>query len=77
MILTMTDYRSAPRRTNESPIARMRIAKGLTQAQLAEKIGTHQQNIARWENGTRNPGSKSLLLLAKALECSLDDLVSF
>lgn len=71
----MTDYRKAPRRTNESPIARIRMERGMTQGQLAEKIGKRQKDVSRWESGDVKPGMQTLLLLAKALECSLDDLV--
>ena len=69
------DGRTAPRHTNDSTIARLRMERGLTQTQLAELIGCPQQTITRWETGQRNPGMKSLVKLARALECTLDDLV--
>ena len=71
----MTDFRAAPRRTNDSPIARLRIARGLTQTQLAELIGCPQQSINKWETRTRKPGMQSLVKLARALGCSIDDLI--
>ena len=71
----MTDYRAAPRRTSESPIARLRIKKGLTQGQLADILGCPQATISRWEQGTNSPSTKSLRALAKALDCSIDDLI--
>lgn len=71
----MADYRTEPRKTNDSLLARLRIERGLTQKQLAQMIGSHQQIVARWENGERNPGTKSLKKLAAALECSIDDLM--
>ena len=67
--------RTAPRRTNDSPIARLRIARGLTQTQLAELIGCHQQSINKWETGKCAPGMQSLIKLARALGCSIDDLI--
>jgi transcriptional regulator with XRE-family HTH domain len=67
--------RNNPRRTNDSHIARMRIDLGLTQAQLAEKVGCYPKDISRWETGVRNPGAKSLMALAKALGCSIEDLI--
>lgn len=67
--------RSGPRHTNNSPIARLRIARGLTQAQLADLAGCHQQAINMWETGRRKPGLQSLLNLARALDCSIDDLI--
>ena len=36
-------------------IARLRILRGLTQAQLAEMVGTRQPSIARLENGNSIP----------------------
>lgn len=67
--------RTAPRRTNDSPIARLRIARGLTQAQLADLVGCPQQSITRWERGVSSPGARALIKLSKALECAIDDLV--
>lgn len=69
------DGRTAPRHTNDSTIARLRIERGLTQTQLARLVGCPQQTITRWETGQRNPGMKSLVKLARALGCTLDELV--
>lgn len=70
----MTDYRTAPRRTNESPLARIRIARGLTQGQLAEKVGCRQKDISRWESGTK-PGADYLLKLTSSLDCRIEDIM--
>ena len=71
----MTDYRSNPRRTNSSPIAAARLAKGLTQAQLAEAVGTTQGQIARWETGARNPKVPALAKIAQALGVTIEQLI--
>lgn len=71
----MEERRSAPRRTNDSAIARLRIARGLTQTQLAEMIGCPQQSINKWETGVRKPGMQSLIKLSRAFGCSIDDLI--
>lgn len=71
----MSDYRTSPRRTNDSPIARLRMERGFTQGQLAEMVGCYPKDISRWETGERNPGTKSLIALAKALGCSIEDLI--
>lgn len=68
--------RTAPRQTNGSPIARLRMERGLTQAQLAERVGVALQQISRWETGGRNPGAKSLVKLAAALGCRIEDLLA-
>ena len=43
-----------------------RVHAGLTQAQLADKMGTTQSVIARLESGARLPSVKTLLRFAKA-----------
>lgn len=73
--IEVKDGRAAPRKTNDSPIARMRRAKGMTQGQLAEMVGCYTKDISRWENGERNPASKSLHALATALGCTIDELM--
>lgn len=60
------DY-TLPRRTNDSLIAKARLAKGLTQAQLAEAIGVKPTQIANWEQGTRKPKVGALMKIADAL----------
>ena len=72
----MSEYdRSAPRpRGNDSPITRMRLAKGLTQAQLAEIVRCRQVDISLWENGVRQPSAKSAIKLAHALDCRMEEL---
>lgn len=43
-----------------------RVRAGLTQAELADKMGTTQSVIARLESGARLPSVKTLLRFAKA-----------
>lgn len=45
-----------------------RRAKGMTQKELAEKMGTSYVVISQWENGKRNPKLSTLEEIAKALE---------
>ena len=71
----MTD-RTQPRKTNDSALARLRMERGLTQGQLADILGCPQATISRWEQGTNSPSTKSLRALAKALDCSIDDLIA-
>lgn len=52
-------------------IIEKRLKRGLTQAQLAQKIGTKQTAIARLESGTYNPTVKFLNKVAKALDAKL------
>ena len=55
-------------------IKELRIAAGLTQAQLAECIGVTQSQVAAWERGANYPNAQKLPVLAKALGVSINDL---
>ena len=59
----------------ESPIARARKAAGLTQQELADRLGVIQQQVAKWEAAGANPQTKTLKRIAEALECSIDELI--
>jgi len=52
-----------------------RLQEGLTQTQLAKKIGTKQPVISRLEQGTYNPTIKFLRRVAKALDAK--EVISF
>lgn len=52
-------------------ITEERIKQGLTQAELAKKLGTKQSAISRLERGTYNPTLAFLRKLAKALGTEL------
>jgi len=52
-------------------IIKKRIEKGLTQKQLAKKIGTKQSAISRFESGTYNPSFSFLQKVANALDARL------
>lgn len=45
---------------------RARADAGLTQEELAERMGTQQETIARWEGGMVMPSTRSLARLAHA-----------
>lgn len=53
----------------------IRERHGLTQSELAERIGTTQQTIARWENGKAEPSLAALRDLAICLWTSVDQLL--
>jgi len=52
-------------------VAAQRQAKGFSQRELAEIVGTTQSAIARLERGGRPPRIDTLLRIADALECEL------
>ncbi|EKE14698.1 MAG: XRE family transcriptional regulator [uncultured bacterium] len=52
-------------------IIEKRLKQGLTQKELAQKIGTKQSAISRLERGSYNPTVAFLRKLAKALDTKL------
>ncbi len=52
-------------------VAARRAARGLSQRELADLVGTTQSAIARLESGGRPPRIDTLLRIAGALECDL------
>lgn len=56
-------------------LKRERLAAGFTQAQLAEKIGTTQQLLCRWELDEVEPTLGSLIAIMRALNVKFEDLV--
>ncbi|MHB0857815.1 MAG: helix-turn-helix domain-containing protein [Anaerolineae bacterium] len=52
-------------------VARARSQRGLTQEELAQRIGTKQSSIARLESGKAAPRAATLEKIAKALGCRL------
>lgn len=67
--------RKAPRLRNESKLARVRIARGLTQAQLADMVGCTRVDVSRWERGTHAMGAQRLAQIARALGCRIEDIL--
>ena len=55
-------------------LVQLRKINGLTQEELAEKIGVSRQAIAKWEAGETSPDLEKARLLAQTLDTSLDDL---
>ena len=53
-------------------IIRARVDKGITQKELAYKIGTKQSVISRLESGRANPSVNFLKKLARALNSYLE-----
>jgi putative transcriptional regulator len=56
-------------------IREVRIAKGLTQAQLAAACGKDQQSIQRLEAGNINPSYYYLLEIAQGLDVQVIELM--
>lgn len=57
-------------------LKKLRGEKGITQAELAEKIYVSRSAIAKWENGLGLPGEDSLVLLAEFFGVEKSELLS-
>lgn len=60
-----------------STIRQYRKDRGMTQAQLAGKVGVSVQAVSKWETGAGFPDISQIVPLARALEISTDTLLSF
>lgn len=55
-----------------STLIRLRLAKGLTQEQLAKLLNTKQESIARLESGGSLPSLSTVKRVADALDADLE-----
>lgn len=58
-----------------SAIAKYRIAAGMTQAQVAEKLNISNEAVSRMERGTIMPTVARLIQLAEIFQCSAAHLL--
>ncbi len=56
-------------------LVNLRKEKGLSQEQLAEKIGVSRQAVSKWERSEASPDTDNLIMLARLYEVSLDELL--
>lgn len=56
-------------------ILELRTKKGLSQAELAEKLLVTRQAVSRWENGETIPNTETLKLLSKEFDVSINTLL--
>lgn len=56
-------------------ILKLRKKTGLSQEELAEKVGVTRQTISNWELEETAPNPNQLKLLSKTLNVSVDDLI--
>lgn len=62
--------------TFEKRLKAKRKKTGLKQYELAEKIGVTTPAYNRWERGEKRPQFENIILLAEALECTIDELMT-
>ena len=52
-----------------------RLAAGMTQQQLAEKLNLDRSSVAKYEKGSSTPSLKKLPEICETLNISIDDLL--
>lgn len=52
----------------------MRSQSGLTQGELAAKIGVSQKTLSSWETGRTDPSIEETIKLCNALDCTMEAL---
>ena len=57
-------------------IADCRKEQGLTQAQLAEKIGVSDRAVSKWETGRSMPDSSIVLQVCDAIGINVNELLN-
>lgn len=56
-------------------IQKARKAAGVTQIQLAERLGVYQKDISRWEKNDSTPNALTFAKICKELNASADELL--
>lgn len=56
-------------------IKKARERLGITQTELADKLGVRQSTVAMWETDNSLPRADKLPILAKFLGCTIDELL--
>ena len=58
-----------------SKIKEMRTKRGMSQQDLADKLGVGRSTVTLWELGVNNPRADMLIELAKVFNCQVDDFL--
>ena len=56
-------------------IRQFRVSKGLTQSDFASQLRISQNHLSQIEHEKRKPSLDLLVIISKALECSINDLI--
>jgi transcriptional regulator with XRE-family HTH domain len=67
---------SKPRPKLGAHLVALRVNAGLSQEELAQRVGVQQQTIAFWEQSDKPPRSDVLVGLAQALGVSVESILS-
>ena len=55
-------------------IRELRLKAGLTQGELAEKVGYDRTTIVKWENGSKEPLASTVKAIANVLNVTVSEL---
>lgn len=64
------------KKINPARLRNLRDNSGLTQPELAKRIGIDTSTISRWEKGSREPSLQQCIALSRALGITLDYLLN-
>lgn len=56
-------------------VKRLRQAAGMTQAELAARLGITTPSITKWEKGRSNPDLLNVFRMTEIFECSVNDII--
>lgn len=59
-----------------SSLMKLRVLRGISQQQLAERLGVSRKTVGEWERGDRVPSIRRLLPLAEALGVPVDVVIT-
>ncbi len=59
----------------DNKIKKIRLQLRLSQSEFAEKANIKKKTLQFWEQGRRKPSIKNLMLISKALNLKLEELI--
>ncbi len=54
----------------------LRKKKGMSQEDLAEKLGVSRQSVSKWESNNTYPETDKIVQICNIFDCSMDDLIN-
>lgn len=75
--MTAAQLQTDPAETFGERLARLRRARGFTQTELGDAVGTSQRVITYYERESGRPPAHLLTRLANALSTTVDELVGY
>ena len=54
----------------------LRKKNGLSQEELAEKLGVSRQSVSKWESNNAYPETDKIVQICNLFDCSMDDLIN-